>query len=307
MISVQGNLNQVVNATHASTNIIEATTGAVVNSVQVNIGGGLKHLVEDVVAFGAKETPDLVDKFGKKLEAIKPKEVPLSSIMKPEGGFYPLLEPKPNNKLLKNPSVKEGLSTKGQVKDSPNFKAVVQDLDHLKVAEQHLGHFKVAEQNPNGQLKVALQKPPLSVTDSISNNAVNQSTVNEVKAKLSTLEQQIIDAQKAQDWDKVSQLAQTMKKLQARLDELNAPVVSSGEVKGSLLAAAAKPTPIDPQAEAKMLELAKQAEKAAESADWGAFVNLNNEIAQLTRDNPGITVPLPKTYWTKDGLVTFEG
>ena len=40
MISVQGNLNQVVNATHASTNIIEATTGAVVNSVQVNIGGG---------------------------------------------------------------------------------------------------------------------------------------------------------------------------------------------------------------------------------------------------------------------------
>jgi hypothetical protein len=236
---------------------------------------------------GAKETPELVNHLGKKLEAIKPKEVPLSSIMKPEGGYFPLLEPKADDKLLKKSSVKEGLSTKSQVKDSPNFKVPVENLD--------------------GRLKVALQKPPLSVTDSISSNTVNQSTVNEVKAKLSALEQQIKEATEAQDWDKVSQSAQTMKKLQARLDELNAPVVSSGEVKGLLPAAAAKPTPIDPQVEAKVFELAKQAEKAAESADWGAFVSLKNEITQLTKDNPGITAPLPKTYWTKDGLVTFEG
>ena len=40
MISVNGNLNQAVKATQGNATIIEAAGQAVVNSVQVNIGGG---------------------------------------------------------------------------------------------------------------------------------------------------------------------------------------------------------------------------------------------------------------------------
>ena len=133
------------------------------------------------------------------------------------------------------------------------------------------------------KLKTNLDTP---LAKSVGNTNLQNIQVAPILEKQDSLAEELTQATKAQDWKRVGELAGTIQKLQNHVDAINAPT-SSGEVKGFLKPATPMNQPlltsISSKTQNEIGRLQEKATQAAGSADWEAFVKLNQEIEDLRK------------------------